>query len=109
MLFFGVLFTAHAQQETFLELVTSGTVEEVRAAIRDGAYIDARTEDGAPALMYTAEHNENPEVIWALLDAGAKVKVRDIVGRTAFDYAHENDVIKKKLMFTGGCVKFAIK
>ena len=46
------------------------------------------------ALMYAAMGNTNPEVIRVLLDAGADGKARDKNGKTAFDYAQDNEKLK---------------
>lgn len=44
--------------------------------------------------MYAAEDNQNPDVITILLKAGADAKAKDKVGRTAFDYAKDNEKLK---------------
>ena len=57
------------------------------------------------ALMLAAQWN-TPEVVNALLDAGADVKARDNFGKTALDYAGENakliasDVIDRMMKLT---------
>jgi ankyrin repeat protein len=40
--------------------------------------------------MWAAMYGEAPDIITALLDAGADAKVKDEKGKTAFDYALEN-------------------
>ncbi len=44
--------------------------------------------------MWAARHNENPEVIMALLKAGANAKAKDSKEKTAFDYAKANKMLK---------------
>lgn len=42
-------------------------------------------------MFYAAWKSENPEVIIALLKAGADAKAKDNSGKTAFDYAKNNE------------------
>jgi ankyrin repeat protein len=44
--------------------------------------------------MAAALANPNPDVITALLSAGADAKVKDKDGKTAFDYAQDNWSLK---------------
>jgi ankyrin repeat protein len=84
--------SAYAQKSDFFELVKTGTPQDVQAAIVQGANVNARDKstdenwqdknDKTP-LMYAAGYNQNPEVITALLKAGANIKAQDLVGRTA--------------------------
>jgi len=46
------------------------------------------------ALMYAAWENPNPEVVVTLLKAGADVKAKSYSGKTAFDYAQDNEKLK---------------
>ena len=85
---------AWGQDTSFHELVKTATPQEIREAINNGADIEARGERERTPLMYTAWFNQNPEVITTLLDACADGKVRDIDGKTAFDYAKENEQLK---------------
>jgi ankyrin repeat protein len=68
----------------FLELVRTGTPQDVQAAIRKGADVSARNEKGKTALMGAAEYNQQPGVITTLLAAGADAKAKDNLGKTAF-------------------------
>jgi ankyrin repeat protein len=45
-------------------------------------------------LMDAARRNPNPEVISVLLKAGADVNTKDNEGKTALDYAKENEELK---------------
>jgi ankyrin repeat protein len=56
--------------------------------------IDARDSAGGTALMKAALSNPNPEVITVLLKAGADAKVMNAHGKTALDYAQENEKLK---------------
>jgi len=54
----------------------------------------ARTDEGMTPLMDAAMNNHNPEVITTLLKAGADAKAKDSAGKTAFDYAQNNEKLK---------------
>lgn len=54
----------------FLELCMKGSLQQINDAIRSGVSINARGNDGATALMFAAM-GSNPEVIAALINAGA--------------------------------------
>ena len=67
------------------KIFESGTPEQVKAEIaklpKDSG-LETRTEDGWTPLMLAAVGNSNPEVITALLKAGAKLEARDEAGWT---------------------------
>jgi ankyrin repeat protein len=44
--------------------------------------------------MLAAGFNENPEIISLFLQAGADAKLRDNFGKTALDYAGENEKMR---------------
>ncbi len=44
--------------------------------------------------MYAAAFSYNPEMIMALLKAGADAKAKDNAGKTAFDHAQANEKLK---------------
>ena len=69
-----LLLSAHAGAPpiSILELVKSGTPEEVQKAIQAGADVNARApENGFTPLMLAAESNPDPQVIGLLLENGA--------------------------------------
>jgi ankyrin repeat protein len=49
--------------------VMTGTPDQVKAAIKAGADVNARQADSATALMYAAGANTSPEIIHLLLAA----------------------------------------
>ena len=69
-----------------------GSPEVINMLIDAGAD-DAVTDYGETALMLAAEKN-TPEVVEALINAGAYVKARDNEGKTVLDYANDNDKLK---------------
>ena len=61
------------------EVFRSGTPEQVKAEIAnlpEENGLEARNEKGGTPLMLAAQDNSNPEVITALLKAGAEVNAR---------------------------------
>jgi len=49
--------------------------------------------------MVAAGNNSNPEVIEALLKAGANAKTKDKKGKTAADHAKDNEKIYKTKVY----------
>lgn len=73
------------------EFWKAATVEDVIAAIAEGADIHARLNDGWTPFHMAALKNDNPDVIRLLMDRGANVHARDETGRTPLHAAaHEN-------------------
>jgi ankyrin repeat protein len=69
----------------------SGTVAQVQQAIKAGADVNARDEDGETPLMYAAGYNTNPDVLSVLIKAGADLNARDYEGETPLMFAAENN------------------
>lgn len=55
-----------------LNVAGSATVEKIWELIREGADVNAQTENRETALTYAARTNPDPEVIRTLFKAGAK-------------------------------------
>ena len=75
----------------------SGHLEIIDILIKAGADVNARKDnyDGLTVLMEaTSSKWTNTETVNALLDAGADVKAKDNDGKTALDYARENEKLK---------------
>jgi ankyrin repeat protein len=81
-----------------LELATSGSLQDIQAAIKQGADVNAMDAGGETPIMYAVEYNQSPEIVTELLKAGADVNAHDIVGVTPLMYAaaynHHCEVIK---------------
>ena len=91
-------------QEDFIELVKTGSLEEVKRAIEAGANVNARDEIGMTPLMQAAWFNQNPEVIKVLLEAGAEINTRTENGMTPLFWAawlNENPEVIKVLLEAG--------
>ena len=82
----------------FCGLCETGTLEQVETAIRNGADVNARNDDGETALMLAAGYN-GPEVVSALLRAGADVNAHnaDVGGSTALIYAATTNIANPKV------------
>ena len=65
-------FTAMSDED-FIELCKTGTAQQVTDAIKVGANVNAKDDDDRTALMFAARDNDNPEVIAALIKAGADI------------------------------------
>lgn len=68
--------------------------EVIRVFINSGTDVNVKDRNGMAALIHTAGWNEDPEVIDVLLDAGADASLKDDFGKTAFDYATENENVR---------------
>ena len=80
--------SASAETRDFLKLVSTGTPQSVQSAIDNGADITVQDKNGVTAL------NPKLEVISTLLKTGADGKAKDNEGKTAFDYAQDNEKLK---------------
>ena len=75
--------------ESFTDAAFKGRIEDVRKMLANGANINARSKDGATALMMAAvndpnDHTENKYlVLQELIRAGATIDARDDLGETA--------------------------
>lgn len=88
---------AHAQERVqdeaarsdFIYRVNLGRADDVRLMIRQGASPNQVNGEGVPVLCLAAGRvdPEAPEVLHALLDAGANLNGRDSKGQTALFYA----------------------
>ena len=99
---------AQAQNDAVLFVaVRAGTADDVRAALRAGANIEARDRYGATPLMRAARYNHRVEVLQLLLEMGADVNARDSDGVTALIAAagnNENAEITRVLIDAGSNV-----
>jgi ankyrin repeat protein len=77
-------------EDDFIRLCPYATPEEIKLAIRGGANVNAKEDDGLTALMAAAYKNEYPEVISLLLKAGADVSAKEDDGLTALMRAASN-------------------
>ena len=66
----------------------------MQALLSAGADLEVSGGDGWTPLMWAARTNENPEVLQALLDAGADATAINDDGDSAWDLIQENEALK---------------
>ena len=82
-------------RRSFIELIETGTPHQLQAAIDQGEDVNAQDKLlGWTALMYAARFNQNLRVITTLLKAGPDGKAKSNEGKTAFDYAQDNESLE---------------
>ena len=85
------------------EFFETATPAEVRACFP--ARGDANTDGhGLPPLHHAAAYIDNPAIIWALVEAGAEVNARDVLGHTPLAWAaayNDNPAIIWTLLSAG--------
>lgn len=69
---------------------TSGNLDTLRLLLDNYAYIDAESPNQTTPLMMAAKYG-NPQAVQLLLEAGADISVKNALGLTAFDFAHQAD------------------
>ena len=69
-----------------MDSALAGKLEDVTAAIRNGANVNEADEDGQTPLMMAA-FNGHLETVKALVRAGARVNARNLKGRAPLTYA----------------------
>lgn len=75
--------------QAIFQTAREGTLEQLQAAIRGGANVNARDPYGQTPLMYAAEHS-TPEAVQALIAAGADANARTNANWTPLMYAARN-------------------
>ena len=71
----------------FYSLCMSGSLQQIKDAIKNGANVNAKDNRNQTPLMWAARYNRDPEVVKALIEAGARVNERDNDGMTSLIYA----------------------
>ena len=67
---------------------TTSQLATVRLLLDNYAYIDAESPNQTTPLMMAAKYG-NAQTVQLLLDAGADVQLKNALGLTAFDFAHQ--------------------
>lgn len=90
--------------KSFIMAITSNHAGENVRTAKIKVFIDAKVPvnrfyEGRTPLMYAAEYSSSTEVIKFLLDSGAIKKMHSTDGKTAFDYAESNKLLKHDKIF----------
>ena len=73
-----------------LAAMLNGERHMIQTLVHGGARVNERGPGGKSALMYAVQFTMNPEVISALLVAGADRNLKSDAGLTAWDYSKAN-------------------
>jgi ankyrin repeat protein len=87
------------EADEFVCLCVGGTLAEIEAAIKNGADVNAKDNEGRTALMWATVYNRDSDVVTLLLRHGADAEAKDKYGRRAIDYAHKNVHVKKGVIY----------
>ncbi len=68
----------------------AGQIATARALIARGAHVDSRTRLTFDTPLTEAAQMNQLDMVRLLLDRGADIEARDVMGRTALDWAREN-------------------
>ncbi len=94
--------------ETFYDVVKEGSPADVQEGIKNGADVNKKDKHGTTPLKLAVGYNKNPEVIRALLNAGADVNgTSGYGGSTALmsaTYGTDNPKVMKMLIDAGADV-----
>jgi ankyrin repeat protein len=67
------------------------TVKAVKWLLENGADPNGLDKGGRTPLHVSAQRNTFTTVIELLIDAGSELNAKDLSGKTALDYGHENN------------------
>jgi len=81
---------ADAESAEFVNLCGVGTLQQIEAAIKEGADVNVKNNNGDTPLIMVAEKG-NPEAIDMLIQAGADVNAKNSLGYTALMVAARNN------------------
>ncbi len=90
--------------KSFIMTITSNSTGEKNQTSKIKVFIDEKVPvnrfyEGRTPLMYAAEYSASTEVIRFLLDNGAAKNLHSTDGKTAFDFAESNKLLKHDKIF----------
>lgn len=77
--------------QDFLEVLQTGTLEQVRESLANDSNIAVQDRDGKTPLMYAAAGTNDPRVVFELVNAGASLNVQSDDGRTPLMHAAQEN------------------
>ena len=90
--------------KSFIMTLTSNLADEKKQTAKIKIFIDAKVPvnrfyDGRTPLMYATKYSSSTQVIKVLLDNGAAKNLHSTDGKTAFDFAESNKLLKHDKIF----------
>jgi ankyrin repeat protein len=86
-----VVIPSFGQEEHLRTLAATGTVQEIREALRYSSEVNKRDASGVSTLMLAAGSNHDAGVIAVLVGAGADINLRNRSGESALFYAAQSN------------------
>jgi ankyrin repeat protein len=86
-----VLIPSFGQEAHLRTLAATGTVQEIREALRYSSEVNKRDASGVSTLMLAAGSNHDVGVIAVLISAGADINLRNRSGESALFYAAQSN------------------
>jgi ankyrin repeat protein len=74
---FSIIPCIAINTQDFFNLCKSGSAQEIKIAIENGADIHVRDQNGVTVLMSAARYNNDPKVIHELIKSGLDVNARN--------------------------------
>ncbi len=72
--------------QALLDAATQGDWFNLKRAIKAGADVDARDQDGRTSLMHVVSQGNDLEIVQYLVELGADLNAKDNAGRTVFEF-----------------------
>lgn len=85
------IFMDAQKEETFFNVCCNPNPGVIVKLLQSGFAANFETSDFSRPIFWVAKNNENPEVLAALLSAGAIVETKDLFGRNFVHYAAANE------------------
>ena len=85
------IFMDAQKEETFFNVCCNPNPGVIVKLLQSGFAANFETSDFSRPIFWVAKNNENPEVLAALLSAGAIVETKDLWGRNFVHYAAANE------------------
>ena len=77
-----ILTNSVLADDSFVKLCKSGSLEQISEALKSGASVKDRDNEGSTPLMYAAAQQTEPKIIELLIKSGASVNDKNNDGET---------------------------